>query len=123
MGSIENEKADSSLQDTDSEMLETLQRQTFDYFLKYVNPENGLIADKTAPDSPSSIAVVGIGLSCYIVGIERGFISREEAIRRTLLVLKFFYDGKQGSGTTAMGYKGFYLSFSGYADRSSGMLV
>jgi hypothetical protein len=27
-------------------MLETLQRQTFDYFLKNVNPENGLIADK-----------------------------------------------------------------------------
>jgi hypothetical protein len=30
-------------------MLETLQAQTFLYFLKYLNPENGLIADKSDP--------------------------------------------------------------------------
>jgi hypothetical protein len=101
----------SSLKPSDSKMLEILQRQTFDYFLKNANPKNGLIADKTAPGSPSSIAVVGIGLSCYIVGIERGFISREDAIKRTLSVLKFFHDGDQGPGTAAMGYKGFYYHF------------
>ena len=30
----------------DAEMLDGLFRKTFDYFLKEINPENGLIADK-----------------------------------------------------------------------------
>jgi hypothetical protein len=106
-----NQETHSSLQQSHLKMLETLQRETFDYFLKNINPENGLIADKSAPDSPSSIAVVGIGLSCYIVGVEQGYLSREEAIKRTLSVLKFFYNGEQGSGTDTMGYKGFFYHF------------
>ena len=36
--------------------LETLQRETFGYFIKEANPSNGLIADKTQPGAPSSIA-------------------------------------------------------------------
>jgi hypothetical protein len=37
--------------DSDREMLENLQAKTFNYFLKYLNPANGLIADKSSPDS------------------------------------------------------------------------
>jgi hypothetical protein len=108
---LENQKPYSDFEQTDSNMLETLQLQTFDYFLKNFNPNNGLIADKSQPDSPSSIAVVGLGLSCYVVGIERGLISREDAIKRILSVLKFFQSGDQGPGTDTMGYKGFYYHF------------
>ena len=74
--------------DKDDEMLGLLQRETFNYFLKEVNAKTGLIADKTQPGSPSSIAATGLGLSCYIAGIERGFITRTEAVKRTLIVLK-----------------------------------
>lgn len=109
--SSENWNTYSSLQRADSLMLENLQLQTFDYFLKNFNPKNGLIADKAEPGSPSSIAVVGLGLSCYIVGIERGLISRDDAIKRILPVLKFFHSGDQGPGTDTMGYKGFYYHF------------
>ena len=63
--------------ETDMEMLDTLQAQTFDYFLKYINPENGLIADKSDPVSHSSIAAVGLGITSYVVGIERNLLSRE----------------------------------------------
>src|SRR5207247_2188744 len=34
--------------------LETLQRLTFDYFLKETNPQNGLAPDSTRPGSPCS---------------------------------------------------------------------
>ena len=54
--------------ETDISMLETLQSETFTYFLKYLNPKNGLIADKSKPDSHSSIAAVGLGISSYVVG-------------------------------------------------------
>jgi hypothetical protein len=92
-------------------MLETLQSETFTYFLKYLNPKNGLVADKSKPDSHSSIAAVGLGISSYVVGVERNLISREEGTRKILTILNFFHDGHQGPETNAMGYKGFYYHF------------
>ncbi len=86
-----NEAHDTNPLGPDDEMLGVLQRETFNYFLKEVNGHTGLIADKTQPGSPASIAATGMGLSCYIAGIERGFITRDEAIKRTLTVLKFFH--------------------------------
>ena len=97
--------------ETDMEMLDTLQAQTFDYFLKYINPENGLIADKSDPVSHSSIAAVGLGITSYVVGIERNLLSREEGIHKILTILNFFHAGQQGPEKDAMGYKGFYYHF------------
>jgi hypothetical protein len=91
--------------------LETLQRQTFDYFLKEVNPVNGLILDKTAENSPASIAATGLALACYPVAVERGFMTRAEAIERTLATLRFFWTSPQGPEPDATGYRGFYYHF------------
>jgi len=91
--------------------LDTLQRNTFEYFLKETNPTNGLVPDNTRRDAPSSIAAVGLALACYPVGAERGFITRTEAIRRTLTTLRFFRDCRQSDERTATGYKGFYYHF------------
>jgi len=101
----------SNPQGTDWAMLDNLRRVTFDYFRNEVNPGNGLIADKTQPGSPSSIAAVGLGLSAYIVAVERGLLSRAEAIERTQTLLRFFYSSHQGPEADATGYKGFYYHF------------
>jgi hypothetical protein len=53
-------------------VLDGLERAAFEYFLKAVNPHNGLVADTSRQDAPSSIAVVGFGLSAYPVAVERG---------------------------------------------------
>ena len=91
--------------------LETLQRETFAYFVKEANPSNGLIADKTQPGAPSSIAAVGLALSSYPVGVVRGFMSRADAVQRTLATLRFFDASVQGTEADATGYKGFYYHF------------
>jgi hypothetical protein len=101
----------SNTEGTDSEMLDRLRRETFDYFRHEFNPRNGLIADKTQPGSPSSIAAVGMGLSVYVVAVERGFLSRAEAVGRTLMLLRFFHSSHQGPEPDATGYKGFYYHF------------
>jgi hypothetical protein len=95
----------------DPEMLDILLRKTFDYFMNEINPENGLISDKNQPGWPSSITAVGLGLSTYVVAAERGLISRSEAIKKTLAMLRYFYAGHQGTEKDAMGYKGFYYHF------------
>ena len=88
--------------------LESLQCDTFRYFLLWTNPQNGLVRDKTAPDWPASIAATGLALAAYPVAVERGFITREAAITIVLTTLRFFWNSPQGSDTDATGYHGFY---------------
>ena len=91
--------------------LETLQRETFEYFLREANPANGLILDKNAPNWPASIAATGLALAAYPVGVERGYMARALAIERTLTTLRFFRDSPQGPEPDATGYCGFYYHF------------
>ncbi len=98
-------------QGTDEDMLDKLQRETFDYFLNEVNPVTGLVADKTEPGFPSSIAVTGMAITTYIVGVEIKLLPRKKAIERILKILRFFYDSQQGKQASATGYKGFYYHF------------
>ncbi len=93
------------------ESLDRLERDTFRYFADEMNPENGLVPDNTKQGAPCSIAVVGFALTAYPIAIERGYMSRAEAIKRCLTSLRFFHDGPQGIGPAAIGYKGFYYHF------------
>jgi hypothetical protein len=93
------------------QMLDTLQREAFSYFLNEVNSGNGLIKDCTRPGFPSSIAAVGLALAAYPVGVERGFLTRANARNRTLTTLRFFWNSSQGTEPDATGYKGFYYHF------------
>ena len=97
--------------DAQSELMDALQRQAFDYFVYEAKPLNGLIADKTKADWPASIAAVGFALSSYPVGVERGFIDQGEAAQRTLATLQFFHNSVQSRDADATGYKGFYYHF------------
>jgi len=96
---------------TDEALLDGLQRAAFGYFLKAVNPANGLIADNSRPNSPVSIAVVGFALSSYVVAAERGWLARADGVERSLAALRFFRDSDQSGSPEATGYKGFYYHF------------
>jgi hypothetical protein len=91
--------------------IETLQRLTFDYFLKETNPQNGLVPDSTRQGAPCSITPTGFALAAYPVGVERGFITRQDGIKRTLTTLRFFWNSPHGPEPDATGYKGFYYHF------------
>jgi hypothetical protein len=91
--------------------LETLQRETFNYFVHEANPANGLVIDKTEPNWPASIAATGLALASYPVGVERGFWERSAAVERTLTTLRFFWNSPQGPERDATGYQGFYYHF------------
>ncbi len=97
--------------ETVSKEMELLQRETFSYFVHEVNPQNGLVVDKTEAGSASSIAAVGLALSSYPVGVKRGFMTRARATERTLATLRFFDKSEQSADPEATGYKGFYYHF------------
>lgn len=95
----------------DEAFLDTLQRRSFLYFLHEANPENGLVKDRSTAASPASIAAVGFAIPVWAVGAERGWISREEAARRTLNAARFFMNSEQSKDALATGYKGMYYHF------------
>ncbi len=95
---------------TDEE-LARLERDTFKYFADEINLENGLVPDNDAAGAPSSIAVVGFALTAYPIAVERKYLTRAEAVKRTLTTLRFFHDAPQGKEPDATGYKGFYYHF------------
>jgi hypothetical protein len=100
-----------SADNNDEIRLLELQRRTFNYFLRYVNPENGLIADSSRQNAPCSITAVGLALASYPIAVERGYITREQAVDRTQATLRFFWRSVQGTQPDATGYRGFYYHF------------
>ena len=80
---------------SDDALLDRTQRAAFGYFLKHCNLANGLVADKEDEGAPASIAVVGFALASYVVALERGWISRQDAVERTLVALRFFARSEQ----------------------------
>src|SRR5579863_5185565 len=97
--------------EADEDLLDRFQRGAFAYFLEQFNPENGLVADTSRAGAPASIAVVGFALSCYPVGVERGWMARADAATRALVTLRFFWNSLQSERPDATGYKGFYYHF------------
>src|SRR5687767_14279527 len=92
--------------------LPQLQRDTFRYFWRETNPENGLMADNTAaPGIPASIAGVGFALASYPVAVERSFVTRAKAVERTLATLRFFWHAPHGPMPDATGHQGFFYHF------------
>ncbi len=95
--------------------LDELEKRTFEFFRDSANPANGQMPDHW-PQQPgndyfSSIASVGFGLTAYGIGVERGWMKRAEAVRRTLAALKFFHDAEQGDASDASGAHGFFYHF------------
>jgi hypothetical protein len=89
----------------DDALIDAVARKTFDFFWQEVNPANGLIKDRSTPDSASSIAAVGFGLTAIPIAIDRGWITYESGYERTLLTLKTFATGG------VKGNFGFYYHF------------
>ena len=78
---------------TDEELLTQVQRQTFRYFWDFAHPVSGLARERTDTLHISHEVVTiggsGFGVMAIVVGVERGFITREQGVERLLKMLKF----------------------------------
>jgi hypothetical protein len=99
--------------------LDTLQQRTFDFFWETTNAENGLVPDRWPEPPFSSIAAIGFALTSYPVGIERGYVTRDQAAERVLTTLQFLWRAPQDSVATGVtGYRGLFYHF---LDMESGL--
>jgi hypothetical protein len=93
-------------------LVDDLERRTFEFFWETANARSGLVPDRWPTPSFSSVAAVGFGLTAYPIGVERGYVTRGQALERVLTTLRFLRDAPQGPAASGMtGYKGFYYHF------------
>ena len=80
---------------SDTELLNLTQQETFKYFWDFAEENSGAARERYHPNDPSRDANVvatggtGFGLMAILVGIERGYISREEGYNRLQTLLDF----------------------------------
>ena len=74
------------------ELLTKVQGRTFKYFWDYAHPVSGLALERLGSGETVTTGGSGFGLMALIVGIERGFITREEGAERALKVVKFLQE-------------------------------
>jgi exo beta-1,2-glucooligosaccharide sophorohydrolase (non-reducing end) len=105
--------ARSCAQDDDAFMT-SVQQATFRYFWDFAHPQSGLIRERSG-GNPNICATggTGFGLFAIMIGAERGFITREEAVERVQRILNFYQ-------TKAIRYHG---AFAHWIDGRTGKTV
>ncbi len=82
---------------SENQLLDTIQKQTFNYFWEGAEPNSGLARerlhmDNIYPTSPKNTVTTGgsgFGLMAILVGIERKFITRDQALNRFIRITDF----------------------------------
>jgi len=85
-----NGKVNYQLTPEDEALLDSIQQKSFLYFLNERHPVWDVVKDRASEWAPSSIAATGFGIPSLAVGVERGWITREEAVKNTLSILSFY---------------------------------
>ncbi|GGF37353.1 glucoamylase family protein [Echinicola rosea] len=70
-------------------LLTKVQEQTFRYFWDFAHPTSGLSRERNTSGNTVTTGGSGFGLMTIIVGVERGFITRKEAVARWTKIVDF----------------------------------
>lgn len=101
---IQSSSLAAEISQEDRQLLEKIQKDSAQYFIRSSNKNTGLTKDSSRPGSPASIAATGFSLASMAIAQDRGWIPKEYAqkqIQKTLNTLL----------TKADHEKGFYYHF------------
>ena len=74
---------------SDSALLDMIQRYSFRYFWEFAHPASGMARERNTSGDIVTTGGTGFGIMALLVGIHRGFISREEGRDRLLKITGF----------------------------------
>ena len=86
------------------ELLTLTQKQTFKYFWDFAEPVSGLAREDSERPNIITTGGSGFGIASFIVGIERGWVSREDVINRMDTVLNFLEEAEKYHGAFSHWY-------------------
>lgn len=92
---------------SDDALLDSIQKQTFNYFWEGAEPNSGLARERvhmddiypTSPKNTVTIGGSGFGFMAILVGVKRGFITREQALERFHKIVDFLETSDRFHGT------------------------
>ena len=74
---------------SDVELLNLVQKQTFKYFWDFGHPTSGMARERNTSGDVVTSGGTGFGLMSLLVGINRGFITRNEGVARIEKIVDF----------------------------------
>ena len=74
---------------SDEDLLTLVQQQTFKYFYDYAHPSSGMARERYGSGDIVTTGGSGFGVMAIIVGIERGFITRDQGIAHLFKIVNF----------------------------------
>lgn len=74
---------------SDDELLTLVQQQTFRYFYDFAHPTSGLARERDSSGDIVTTGGSGFGLAAFPVAVERGFITRADALAHCTKVVDF----------------------------------
>lgn len=74
---------------SDDALLTKVQEQTFKYFWDFAHPISGMARERNTSNETVTAGGSGFGVMSIIVGIERGFITRQQGIDRLQTIVSF----------------------------------
>ena len=86
------------------DLLTLTQQQTFKYFWDFAEPVSGLAREDSERPNIITTGGSGFGIASFIVGIERGWVSREDVINRMETVLTFLEGAEKYHGAFSHWY-------------------
>jgi hypothetical protein len=98
---------------SDSALLTLVEQQTFNYFWNFGHPVSGMARERSSSGDVVTTGGSGFGIMSMIVGVQRNFISRTDALNRITTIVNFL-------STQATRYHG---AFSHWINGVSGATV
>ncbi|MGN1225664.1 MAG: glucoamylase family protein [Candidatus Cryptobacteroides sp.] len=80
---------------SDEALFEKVQKAAFNYFWDYAHPVSGLARERLGSGNTVTTGGSGFGYMCIMVGVHRGWISREEGAARVLQMTRFLAEKAQ----------------------------
>jgi hypothetical protein len=74
---------------SDDQFLDMVQSYTFRYFYEYGHPTSGMARERLGSDDVVTTGGTGFGIMALVVGVHRGYITREEGVNRLLKIVSF----------------------------------
>lgn len=110
----------------ETDLLNQVQKEAIKYFWDYAEPNSKLARERYFVDDPEfeankvTTGGSGFGLMSLIVGIERGFIPRDEAVERMTLAMDFLSRADRFHGAWAHWMDGTTAKAISFSDKDDG---
>ena len=105
---------------SDEDLLTLIQSQTFKYFWDFGHPNSGMAKERNRSGDLVTSGGSGFGLMAMIVGVERGFITRNQALERWEKIFSFLQSADRFHGAWSHWIDGITGKVRPFSERDNG---